>query len=112
MDPDSHCPHTAKAKEVFEFGRIKAAMFFHTVIRASAKLIEEGSSSFGHADHWTLRCPRLTIACSDGKIFLYARSPVAPKKTSASEWELVINFVSFRQVNGFQIQVGCECGFI
>ena len=25
-------------------------MFFHTVIRASAKLIE-GSSSFGHADH-------------------------------------------------------------
>src|SRR5262252_3444634 len=35
----------------------------------------------------TLRCPRLTIACSAGKIFLYARSPVAPKKTRASEWE-------------------------
>src|SRR5215831_9660925 len=33
------------------------------------------------------RWPRLTIACSAGKIFLYARSPVAPKKTSASEWE-------------------------
>src|SRR4029450_7426295 len=28
---------------------------------------------------------RRTIACSAGKIFLYARSPVAPKKTSASD---------------------------
>src|SRR6266481_6361749 len=36
-----------------------------------------------------LRAPRFTMACSDGKIFLYARSPVAPKKTSASEWEFV-----------------------
>src|SRR5215471_660793 len=35
----------------------------------------------------TFKCPRLTIACSAGKIFLYARSPVAPKKTRASEWE-------------------------
>src|SRR5215471_21144375 len=35
----------------------------------------------------TLRCPRLTIACRAGKIFLYARSPVAPKKTRASAWE-------------------------
>src|SRR6266581_5306506 len=35
----------------------------------------------------TLRCPRCTIACSAGKIFLYARSPVAPKKTRASAWE-------------------------
>ena len=33
----------------------------------------------------TLRSPRLAIACSAGKIFLYARSPVAPKNTSASE---------------------------
>src|SRR5262249_49005464 len=38
----------------------------------------------------TVRCPRLTIACSAGKIFLYARSPVAPKKTRASEWESCI----------------------
>src|SRR5580704_309795 len=30
-----------------------------------------------------LSVPRLIIACSDGNIFLYARSPVAPKKTSA-----------------------------
>src|SRR5213594_1983427 len=33
-----------------------------------------------------LRCPRFCSAHSAGKIFLYARSPVAPKKTSASEW--------------------------
>src|SRR5262249_3036918 len=43
----------------------------------------------------TLRCPRLTIACSAGKIFLYARSPVAPKKTRASEWESCIAFSSW-----------------
>src|SRR5262245_63161630 len=30
--------------------------------------------------------PRRIIACNAGKIFLWARSPVAPKKTSASEW--------------------------
>src|SRR5262249_30152275 len=31
------------------------------------------------------RLPRLIIACKAGKIFLYARSPVAPKNTRASE---------------------------
>src|SRR5262249_18288335 len=35
----------------------------------------------------TVRWPRFSIACSEGNIFLYARSPVAPKKTSASEWD-------------------------
>src|ERR1017187_8558729 len=33
----------------------------------------------------TLRCPRFTIACSAGKIFFFERSPVAPKKTRASD---------------------------
>src|SRR5215475_2412668 len=31
------------------------------------------------------RLPRFAIACKAGKIFLYARSPVAPKNTRASE---------------------------
>src|SRR5215469_5847797 len=31
------------------------------------------------------RWPRLIMACKAGKIFLYARSPVAPKNTRASE---------------------------
>src|SRR5262245_49137624 len=30
------------------------------------------------------------MACSAGKIFLYARSPVAPKNTKASEWLVLI----------------------
>src|SRR4029450_11936518 len=43
----------------------------------------------------TLRWPRLIMACNDGKIFLCARSPVAPKKTSASEWGTFIMSSSF-----------------
>ena len=36
----------------------------------------------------TFSAPCRTIACSAGKICLYARSPVAPKKTSASDERL------------------------
>src|SRR5262245_5530784 len=36
----------------------------------------------------TSRWPRLIIACRAGKIFLCARSPVAPKNTSASECDV------------------------
>ena len=36
------------------------------------------------------RAPRFTMAWSEGKIFLNARSPVAPKKTKASEWEVLM----------------------
>src|SRR4030095_1373098 len=46
----------------------------------------------------TLRWPRLIIACKDGKIFLCARSPVAPKKTSASEWG---TFIMSSSLGGF-----------
>ena len=39
----------------------------------------------------TSRCPRRAIACRAGKIFLYARSPVAPKNTSASAgWSAMV----------------------
>src|SRR5262245_8037018 len=38
----------------------------------------------------TSRWPRFAIACSAGKIFLYARSPVAPKNTRASEGLVLI----------------------
>src|SRR4029453_3353219 len=43
----------------------------------------------------TSRWPRLIIACNDGKIFLWARSPVAPKKTNASEWGTFMSCSSF-----------------
>src|SRR5262249_1141962 len=36
------------------------------------------------------RWSRFTSACSAGKIILYARSPVAPKKTRASDWGLLM----------------------
>src|SRR5262245_24542477 len=36
------------------------------------------------------RVPRRTIAYSAGKICLCARSPVAPKKTSASDWSMAM----------------------
>src|SRR5215470_18418009 len=52
----------------------------------------------------TCRCPRWTIACRAGKIFLYARSPVAPKKTRASEWA---TFIASSSCGGF-FQVSTE----
>ena len=58
--------------------------------RAPAPSAGRGSSRpWPRRSPGTSRCPRFSIACSDGKIFLYARSPVAPKKTSASEWRAV-----------------------
>ncbi len=45
----------------------------------------------------TSRWPRLIIACSAGKIFLYAKSPMAPKKIRASEWEFLIANLLFTQ---------------
>ena len=38
----------------------------------------------------TFRSPRFAIAYSAGKIILWARSPVTPKSTSASECEAVM----------------------
>ena len=38
----------------------------------------------------TSRCPRRIIAWSAGKIFLNARSPVAPRKTNASDRTVLI----------------------
>ena len=59
-------------------------MFLDTVPRSRSKLIEV-PPPLATPITGTLRWPRFTIACSAGKIFLYARSPVAPKKTKASE---------------------------
>src|SRR5690242_9936163 len=49
------------------------------------------------------------MACSAGKIFLYARSPVAPKKTRASEWESIIAGILFeRSFAGCFLHVAAE----
>src|SRR4029434_2278505 len=52
----------------------------------------------------TLRWPRLSMACNDGKIFLWARSPVAPKKINASEWG---TFIASSLFGGF-LQMSAE----
>ena len=79
-----------QAEQLFESGGIEAAVFLQAVLRASAKLIEI-PASFGDADYRNVEvCLVSPSPASDGKIFLYARSPVAPKKTSASEWALVM----------------------
>src|SRR5262249_20649299 len=56
----------------------------------------------------TLRWPRRTIPCSAGKIFLYARSPVAPKKTRASEWGSLIGLSLSPLLGGRFLQVPAE----
>ena len=54
--------------------------------RAPAPELLERPARLGDADHRAHRARRTrTIDCSAGKIFLYARSPVAPKNTRASE---------------------------
>src|SRR5512133_3029457 len=42
----------------------------------------------------TVSAPRFTMAYRAGKIILYARSPVIPKSTSASDWT-AFRFCSF-----------------
>src|SRR5271156_2766703 len=54
------------------------------VARALAKLLDI-PAALATPITGTFRFPRFTMACSAGKIFLCARSPVAPKKTSASD---------------------------
>ena len=73
-------------QELGERGLVEAAVLLEAVAGARAELVERSSPAWRRRSPARSRCPRLIIACSDGKIFLYARSPVAPKKTSASEW--------------------------
>src|SRR6202021_819635 len=49
----------------------------------------------------TSRWPRFTMACRAGKIILYARSPVAPKKTSTSEFVTIISLSGLGRAVGF-----------
>src|SRR5262249_20425715 len=58
---------------------------FSTLSRARALSWSRFQPALATPITGTLRWPRRTIPCSAGKIFLYARSPVAPKKTRASE---------------------------
>src|SRR4030095_11947419 len=57
------------------------------------------------------RFPRSTSACNAGKIFLKARSPVAPKKTKASELSMFIqsSYASSRGNYGDGKLYGLHC---
>src|SRR5262249_14622527 len=58
---------------------------FSTLSRARALSWSRFQPALATPTTGTFRWPRRTIPCSAGKIFLYARSPVAPKKTRAAE---------------------------
>src|SRR5262249_24912206 len=58
---------------------------FSTLSRARALSWSRFQPALATPITGTFRWPRRAIPCSAGKIFLYARSPVAPKKTRASE---------------------------
>ena len=71
-------------EEPFE-SRTMDATVPRTLSRARARSWSRVQPALATPMTGTLRSPRAAIDCSAGKIFLNARSPVAPKKTSASE---------------------------
>src|SRR4029077_4623063 len=71
---------------------------FSSPSRARARICSTFQPALATPMTGTLRWPRLIMACNDGKIFLWARSPVAPKKTSASEWG---TFIMSSSLGGF-----------
>ncbi len=75
------------AQHVHQLGEafwIQAAVVFHAVFGALLQLIEI-PAGLGYTDNRNISSPRLASVCRAGKIFLWARSPVAPKKTRASD---------------------------
>src|SRR5713101_2656646 len=68
---------------------IESAVLLDAVARPGAELVEPQPAVATPMTGMS-RWPRFAIACSAGKIFLNARSPVAPKKTRASEWPSLI----------------------
>ena len=68
---------------------IDAAVLRQAVARALAELSSVQPSRATPTIGMS-RSPRRVSACSAGKIFLYARSPVAPKKTNASDLDTVM----------------------
>src|SRR5262249_24118299 len=71
--------------------RVEAAVLLDAVARPCPEL-SRFQPAFATPTTGTIRWPRRTMAWSAGKIFLYARSPVAPRNTNASEWVLLIGF--------------------
>jgi len=83
--PD-HCsrhPHSAIDRSASRTPRIDpAVVFFEALVRTARNW--PGPTSFGQPMTGTSRCPRLIIAATQENLFV-CQSPVAPKKTRASE---------------------------
>ena len=62
-----------------------SAVGFQAILARALRAVQVPGAERATPITGTLRVPRLTIACRAGKIFLKARSPVAPKKTKVSE---------------------------
>ena len=74
-----------QAAELGERGLVDAAVLFEAVARRALRW-SRSQPALATPMTGTSRWPCLTIAWSAGKIFLWARSPVAPKNTNASDW--------------------------
>ena len=73
-----------QAGKLPERRRIEPSVFLNAVARESFGLVRV-PVLVGDTVDSTFKCSRFTTPCRDGKIFLYARSPIAPKKTTAPE---------------------------
>jgi hypothetical protein len=74
-----------QAAELGERGFIDTAVLFEAVARPALRR-SRSQPALATPMTGTSRWPCLTIAWSAGKTFLWARSPVAPKNTNASDW--------------------------
>jgi hypothetical protein len=77
-----------QTRQLTERGRVEPAVLLETVL-GPARNCSRFQPAFGTPITGTSRRPRFAIARSAGKIFLYARAPVAPKNTRASELTLL-----------------------
>jgi len=85
-----------QAAEFLKCGGVERALLLDTVSRPGSEVVE-APTGLATPITGTSSWPRFTKACKAGNIFLYSRSPVAPKMTRASESDSVIRiFPHFR----------------
>src|SRR5262249_48828850 len=82
---------------------------FSTLSRARALSWSRFQPALATPITGTFRWPRRAIPCSAGKIFLYARSPVAPKKTRASELDAFMIDSLFRGCFEMSAELETHC---
>ena len=76
---------THQLAELLEGRLIHAAAKLRNAVAGALAQLFNRPAGLGDADDRHIQEPCLIMLCSEGKIFLWARSPVAPKNTKASE---------------------------